>query len=49
VGKNNVSRSEAVRDLIAEYLISAPEPKSKALKVAVRSEITKLLAPKGKR
>ena len=44
-GKNNVSRSEAVRDLIAEHLISAPKAKAKALKVAVTSEITKLLAP----
>ena len=44
-GKNNVSRSEAVRDLIAEHLIRAPKPKSKTLKVAVSSEITKLIAP----
>ena len=48
-GKNNVSRSEAVRDLIAEHLISAPKPKSKTLKVDVTSEITKLLKPKAKR
>jgi hypothetical protein len=44
-GKNNVSRSEAVRDLIGEHFISAPKVRSKTLKVAASSETTALLAP----